>query len=106
MQDWTVGGADSLRLYFRGAASNSPQALCVTLEDSAGQSATVGHADPDAVLAAEWQEWRLALGEFGGVSLTRIEKMTIGVGSGTSPAAGGTGIVYIDDIGFGRPAAE
>jgi hypothetical protein len=106
LQDWTVSGADSLRLYFQGAAANSPQTLYVTLEDSAGHSATVGHGDPDAVLAAEWQEWRLALGEFGGVSLTRIEKMTIGVGNRTSPAAGGTGIVYIDDIAFGRPATE
>ena len=106
LQDWTVSGADSLRLYFRGAAANSPQTLYVTLEDSAGHSATVGHGDKDAVLAAEWQEWRLALGEFGGVSLTRIEKMTIGVGNRTSPAAGGTGVVYIDDIAFGRPATE
>jgi len=106
LQDWTVSGADSLRLYFQGAAANSPQTLYVTLEDSAGHSATVGHGDPDAVLAAEWQEWRLALGEFGGVSLMRIEKMTIGVGNRTSPAAGGTGIVYIDDIAFGRPATE
>jgi hypothetical protein len=105
-QDWTIGGADSLRLYFQGAAANSPQTVYVTLEDSAGRSATVGHADPDAVLATEWQEWRLALGEFGGVSLTRIEKMTIGVGNRTSPTAGGTGIVYIDDIAFGRPATE
>jgi hypothetical protein len=32
--------------------------------------------------------------------------MTIGVGNRTSPTAGGTGIVYIDDIAFGRPATE
>jgi len=32
--------------------------------------------------------------------------MVIGVGSKTSPKAGGTGTVYIDDIGYGRPAAE
>jgi hypothetical protein len=31
--------------------------------------------------------------------------MAIGVGSRTNPTAGGIGIVYIDDIGFGRPAA-
>jgi len=102
-QDWTIGGADSLRLYFRGAAANSPQTLYVTLQDSAGRSAAVGHVDPGAILATEWQQWRIPLGEFGDVSLTRIEKMTIGVGNRTSPAAGGTGIVYIDDIGCGRP---
>ena len=102
-QDWTVGGADSLRLYFRGAAANAPQTLYVALEDSAGHAATVDHTDPDAVLATEWQVWQIALSEVGGVNLTRIEKMTIGVGNRTSPTAGGTGTVYIDDIGYGHP---
>jgi len=105
-QDWTVSGADSLRLYFRGDAANSAQTLYIALEDSAGHAATVGHTDPDAVLATEWQEWRIALSEFVGVNPTRIEKVTIGVGSRTSPTAGGTGRVYIDDVGYGRPAAS
>ncbi|MDI6451854.1 carbohydrate binding domain-containing protein [Anaerobaca lacustris] len=104
-QDWTVGGADSLRLYFRGDAANSPQTLYVTLKDSAGRTATVRGMDPDAILVTEWQPWQIALSEFGGVSLTTIKKMTICVGNRAAPAAGGTGIVYIDDIGYGRPAA-
>jgi hypothetical protein len=104
-QDWTVGGGDSLRLYFRGEATNSAQTLYITLEDRAGHTATVSNGDPDAVLAAEWQLWQLALSEFGGVNPASIEKMTIGVGNRTSPVAGGTGTVYIDDVGFGRPAA-
>ncbi len=103
-QDWTVGGGDSLRLYFRGDATNSAQMLYITLEDHAGHTATVSNGDPDAVLAAEWQLWQIALSEFGGVDPASIEKMTIGVGSRTSPVAGGTGTVYIDDIGYGRPA--
>jgi hypothetical protein len=104
-QDWTIGGADSLRLYFRGDAANSPQTLYITLEDSAGGTATVRGTDPDAILATEWQEWQIARSDFGGVNVSRIEKMVIGVGNRTSPAAGGTGIVYIDDIGYGRAAA-
>ncbi len=103
-QDWTTGGGNSLRLYFRGKATNSPQLLYVTLKDRAGHTATVSNADPDAVLAAEWQLWQIALSEFSGVNPASIEKMTIGVGNRTSPAAGGTGTVYIDDIGFGRSA--
>jgi len=39
------------------------------------------------------------------VNLSRVNKMVIGVGSKTSPKAGGSGTVYVDDIGFGRPAA-
>jgi len=105
-QDWTVGGGDSLRLYFRGDATNSAQTLYIALEDRAGHTATVSNADPDAVLAAEWQLWQIALSEFGGVNPASVEKMTIGVGNRTSPVAGGTGTVYIDDIGCGRPAAQ
>jgi len=104
-QDLTVGAADSLSLYFRGIATNSPQALYVTLEDSAGRKATVVHADADAVLATEWQQWQIPLSGFAGVTLSRVEKMTIGVGNRTSPAAGGKGTIYIDDVGFGRPVA-
>jgi len=38
------------------------------------------------------------------VTLSRVQTLVIGVGNRAAPAAGGTGIVYIDDIGFGRPA--
>jgi hypothetical protein len=39
------------------------------------------------------------------VNLSRIQKMVIGVGSKTSPTVGGAGIVYIDDIGYGKPVS-
>ncbi|MDI6449040.1 LamG-like jellyroll fold domain-containing protein [Anaerobaca lacustris] len=104
-QDWTMGGADSLNLYFRGAATNEAQTLYVSLEDNAGQTGTVVHDDAEAVLATEWQQWRIPLSDFAGVTASRIQTMTIGVGNRTSPTAGGKGVVYIDDIGFGRPAA-
>ncbi|HPC93804.1 MAG TPA: discoidin domain-containing protein [Sedimentisphaerales bacterium] len=102
-QDWTAHGADSLRLYFRGDATNSPQNLYIMLEDSAGRSAIVSYGDPDAILATEWVAWEIRLTEFVGVNASRVETITLGVGSRTSPAAGGDGIVYIDDIGFGKP---
>ncbi len=102
LQDWTVGGADSLSLYFRGVAANSPQRLYVTLKDSAGQTATVSHSDPEVILVAQWQQWRIPYSDLAGVNLARIRTIMIGVGSRTSPTAGGTGIVYIDDVGFGR----
>jgi len=101
-QDWTIGGADSLQLYFMGDAANAPQTLYVTLADSDGHVGTVPHVDADGVLATEWQQWRIPLGEFGGVSPAKVKKMTIGVGNRTSPAAGGSGTIYLDDIGFGR----
>jgi hypothetical protein len=35
--------------------------------------------------------------------MTAVKSIVIGVGNKTSPTAGGTGVIYIDDIGYGRP---
>jgi hypothetical protein len=40
-----------------------------------------------------------------GVKMTNVKKMVIGVGDRASPKADGAGMLYLDDIGFGRPAA-
>jgi hypothetical protein len=37
------------------------------------------------------------------VNLSAVKKITIGVGDATSPKAGPTGMLYIDDIGYGHP---
>ncbi|HOH62865.1 MAG TPA: hypothetical protein PLX34_02380 [Sedimentisphaerales bacterium] len=87
-------------------AGNSAEAMYVTIEDSAGKSATVVNADAATTVRPSWQEWRVPYSELNGVNLARIDKMVIGVGNRTSPTAGGTGTVYVDDIGYGRPAAE
>jgi len=85
---------------------NDADPLYVTLEDAAGKAATVSHpAGDSAVLLAGWNEWLIPMSQFTGVNLSRIEVFRIGVGNRANPTAGGTGIVYIDDIGFGRPAA-
>jgi len=85
---------------------NSAESMYVTIEDSAGKSATVVNADASITQRATWQEWAIPYAELSGVNLSRVEKMVIGVGSATAPKAGGTGTVYIDDIGYGRPAPE
>ncbi len=85
---------------------NAPASLYVTLEDAAGKTATVTHpAGEGAVFLGGWNAWPISYNDLAGVNLSRIEAMTIGVGNPTNPVAGGTGIVYIDDIGFGKPAA-
>ena len=76
------------------------------LEDSTGKSVTVTNADDAITARPSWQEWAIPYSDLSGVNLSRVQLMTIGVGSATSPSAGGTGTVYIDDVGFGRPAAE
>ena len=80
--------------------------LYVTLEDATGRSATVSHPSGDtAVLLGGWNEWLIPMSQFTGVNLSRVEVMRIGVGNPANPAAGGTGIVYLDDIGYGHPAS-
>ena len=86
--------------------SNSPEPLYVTIADSAGQTRTVTNARPDAAVNATWQPWQIPFGDLSGVNLARVREMTIGIGNRTSPTAGGTGTVYIDDIGFGSPLLD
>jgi len=80
--------------------------MYVRIEDAAGKTATVVNADASINLRPSWQEWAIPYSDLSGVNLSRVNKMVIGVGSKTSPKAGGTGTVYVDDIGFGRPAAQ
>jgi hypothetical protein len=102
-QDWTAHAADTLCVYFRGAADNSPEGLYVTLKDNS-KSATVAYSDAAATTAAEWRKWTIPLADFAaaGVKTTAVKALVIGVGNRTAPASGGTGTVYIDDIGYGR----
>jgi hypothetical protein len=91
-----------------GAAQPTGNALAplyVSLKDANGQTVTVAHPNANIVGRSGWNEWQIPLSEFAGVNLSRVDTMAIGVGSRTNPTAGGIGIVYIDDIGFGRPAA-
>jgi len=103
-QDWTVHGADALCLYFQGIAENSAEGLYVTVKDIAGKSQTVAYPDAAATKAATWRQWKIPLSQFTsvGVKVTAVKSLTIGVGTRPGPVAGGTGKIYIDDIGFGR----
>ncbi|MEN6424412.1 MAG: hypothetical protein ABFE13_03555, partial [Phycisphaerales bacterium] len=73
----------------------------VTVKDNS-KSATVTHSNAAATQVAEWQQWKIPLSDFtaGGVKVTAVKALVFGVGNKT---AAGTGVVYIDDIGFGVP---
>ncbi|MDI9434039.1 MAG: hypothetical protein QM570_20165, partial [Planctomycetota bacterium] len=62
------------------------------------------HPNANIVGRSGWTEWQIPMSEFAGVNPSRVDTMVIGVGNRTSPTAGGTGIIYIDDVGFGKPA--
>jgi len=87
--------------------SNDPAPLYIVIEDKAGHQKTVVHPDPEATLAATWQQWRIPLSDLasGGVNLASVKKLTIGVGDRTNPTPGAAGKVYLDDIGVGHPGS-
>jgi hypothetical protein len=80
-------------------AANDPDAMYVAL--NGGKK--VYHDNPDAALATEWTEWNIELQEFG-VSLTNVNTITLGLDNSNNPAAGGSGLIYFDDIRLNAPA--
>jgi hypothetical protein len=84
--------------------SNDSGQLYVMVQDSAGKSKVVNHPDPLATTATSWQEWRIPLSGFTGVNMAAVKRFYLGVGDRANPIAGGAGLLYIDDIGFGHPA--
>jgi hypothetical protein len=103
-RDLTVGGANSLRLYFHGDAGNTATPLYLALEDTGGGTAMVTHPDSGATLVTNWQVWTISFSDLAGVDLGRIKTVSIGLGDRANPTSGGAGVVYIDDIGFGHAA--
>jgi hypothetical protein len=87
--------------------ANDAAPLYVTVQDSAGKSKTIVHPDPAATNVAAWQQWPIALSDFsaGGVKLTGVKKLILGVGDRANPKPDGTGLVFLDDISVGHPAS-
>jgi hypothetical protein len=101
--DWTEGGVTTLTIWFRGVAENSAEPLYFALNGTA----VVYNDDPAATQGATYVQWSIDLQKFAdlGVDLTNVNTIAIGVGNKENPVAGGSGILYIDDIGLHPPAA-
>ncbi|MHC4118035.1 MAG: hypothetical protein ACYSWO_11060 [Planctomycetota bacterium] len=99
-RDWTAEGVTKLSLWFRGASANAADRMFVALNGSA----VVYHSDPAATQVPGWVSWIIDLQEFAnqGVALANVNTITIGIGTKNSPAAGGTGTMYFDDIRLDR----
>jgi len=92
-RDWTAEGVTKLILWFRGESANAAERMFVALGN-----AVVYHDDASATQMAWWNEWVIDLTDFAGVDLTNVNAITIGFGTKNTPAAGGTGTMYFDDI--------
>ena len=97
-RDWTEEGVTKLSLWFRGASGNSAERMFVALNGTA----VVYHDDAAATQTTGWTEWVIDLAAFTGVDLTNVNSITIGFGTKNSPADGGTGTMYFDDIRLHR----
>ena len=101
-QDWTVHSVSELSLSFIGEHENVEQLMYLRLEDSAGQSFTVDNPFTFACQTDSWRDWTIDLGLFsdGGVDLTSVKKITLGMGDGTDSgqAEGDRDHIFIDQI--------
>jgi hypothetical protein len=100
----TVTGAWQAAAIGAAMPTNGAAPLYLTVQDKAGKTKTVVNPNPSASATAAWTQWRIPLSDLTGVSLTTVQKITVGVGDKASPKAGPAGMLYIDDIGYGHPA--
>ncbi len=100
--DWTVNSVNTLTIWFRGKADNAAETLYVVLNDSA----VVTNDNPDAAQRTSWTQWNIDLTRFAnqGVNLTNVNSITLGLGNRANPIAGGSGMMYFDDIRLYPPA--
>ena len=98
-RDWTVKGVNTLTIWFRGEAANAAETMYVVLNGTA----VVNNDNPDAAQADDWTEWNIDLQAFG-VNLANVNTITLGLGNRANPVAGGSGMMYFDDIRLYPPA--
>ena len=103
-QDWTEEGVEVLSLWFYGDASNAAEQMYVAVSNSTGPAVVVEHNNPNAAKIDTWTEWTIDLQAFTGVNLTNVNSIAIGFGDKNNPQAGGSGMVFFDDIRLYRPA--
>ncbi|MFH1881375.1 MAG: LamG domain-containing protein [Planctomycetota bacterium] len=101
-RDWTENGISTLTIWFTGDSANAAETLYVALNGNA----VVYHGNPNAAQVDTWTEWNIDLQGFAdqGVNLANVNTIALGLGNKSNPQAGGSGVVYFDDIRLYRPA--
>jgi len=89
-----------------GITSNDPEPMYVAIANSTGELAVVYHDDANAATTDVWTQWIIPLQKFAdqGVNLKDVDSISIGLGDKNNLQAGGSGTIFIDDIGVGRSA--
>jgi len=103
-RDWTEKGVTTLTIWFIGDAANAAETLYVALNGNA----IVTNDNPNAAQVDTWTEWNIDLQAFAdqGVNLTNVNTISLGLGNKNNPLAGGSGMMYFDDIRLYPPPPE
>jgi regulation of enolase protein 1 (concanavalin A-like superfamily) len=103
--DWTIGsvGGDTEQ----PEGGNTIDELYIALEDNSGTRHDVYAPVITAVGWGNWYEWVIPQSEFtsNGVDMTSVKKIIVGVGDPSDPMKG-EGLIFLDDIGYGRALVE
>jgi hypothetical protein len=97
-RDWTENGITTLSIWFRGDSANAAETLYVVLNGNA----VVTNDNPDAAQVTIWTQWTIDLQTFG-VNLVNVNTIGLGLGDRNNPQAGGSGVMYFDDIRLYAP---
>ena len=102
--DWTIAAVGDTD---QAEGDNTIDPLYFALEDDGGTRHDVIVPVITAVGWGDWYQWIIPYNEFtsNGVDMTSIRKVIVGVGS-TSEPMHGKGMIFIDDIGYGRAFVE
>ncbi|MBL7144046.1 MAG: hypothetical protein ISS76_07420, partial [Phycisphaerae bacterium] len=95
-RDWTVNNVGILTIWFRGDPTNAAERMYVALNGSA----VVSNDNPAAAQLSTWTQWDIDLQAFAdqGVNLANVNTISLGFGDKSNPQAGGSGMVFFDDI--------
>lgn len=84
-----------------GIPLNVADDLYIRLVDSQNRDLVIPHPDnPNAITQDHWDTWTIDLSILSGINLQAIKSLSIGVGSADSICSGGTGMIFIDDVGL------
>ena len=96
-RDWAAVSPEVLSLWFYGDPNNATtEQMYIELNDSK----VFYEGDPNNLIQETWQQWNINLSVFG-IDLSNVTEMKIGFER--TEAAGGVGVVFIDDIQLYAP---
>ena len=102
--DWTV---EAIGDEEQAEGGNTLDKLYMAIEDSSGNRHDVYAPEVTAVGWGDWYTMTIPQSEFSsnGVNMSSVKKIIVGVGDPDDPM-NGSGMIFIDDIGYGHTIVE